>query len=40
MDLKFRRNPDYQALRGEVTPERTFMDRRHILTATRRLAPP
>jgi sulfoxide reductase catalytic subunit YedY len=33
MDLKFRRNPDYQTLRDEVTPERMFMDRRHVLSA-------
>ena len=33
MDLKFRRNPDYQSLREEMTPERAFMDRRRILTA-------
>ena len=33
MDLKFRRNPEYQSLRDEITPERMFMDRRHILTA-------
>lgn len=33
MDLKFRRNPDYQILSGEVTPERFFIDRRHVLSA-------
>ena len=33
MELKFRRNPDYQSLRQEMTPEHMFMDRRHILTA-------
>jgi hypothetical protein len=33
MDLKFRRNPDYQTLRDEITSERLFMDRRHILSA-------
>ena len=33
MELKFRRNPDYQSLRDEMTPEPMFMDRRHILTA-------
>ena len=33
MELKFRRNPDYQDLRDEMTPEGTFMNRRHVLTA-------
>ena len=33
MELKFRRNPDYQSLREEVTPEPVFMDRRRILSA-------
>jgi sulfoxide reductase catalytic subunit YedY len=33
MELKFRRNPDYQSLREEMTPEPMFMDRRHVLTA-------
>lgn len=34
MELKFRRNPDYQDLRDEITPERFYMDRRRMLTAT------
>lgn len=33
MELKFRRNPDYQSLREEMTPETVFIDRRHVLTA-------
>ena len=33
MDLKFRRNPDYQSLRDEMTPEGMFIDRRHVLSA-------
>lgn len=33
MELKFRRNPDYQTLSDEVTSEKMFMDRRHILSA-------
>jgi sulfoxide reductase catalytic subunit YedY len=33
MELKFRRNPKFQDLSDEVTPEKTFMDRRHMLTA-------
>ncbi len=33
MELKFRRNEDYQSLREEMTPEGVFMDRRRILTA-------
>lgn len=33
MDLKFRRNPDYQDLRAELTPERSFIDRRRLLAA-------
>jgi sulfoxide reductase catalytic subunit YedY len=33
MELKFRRHPDYQDLRAEMTPERVFMDRRRVLTA-------
>ncbi len=31
MDLKFRRNPDYQDLRDEVTPEPIFLDRRKLM---------
>jgi methionine sulfoxide reductase catalytic subunit len=31
MELKFRRNPDYQDLRNEITPETAFMDRRRLL---------
>ncbi|HEX5007451.1 MAG TPA: protein-methionine-sulfoxide reductase catalytic subunit MsrP [Hyphomonadaceae bacterium] len=34
MELKFRRNPDYQDLRDEITPEKAFMDRRRLLAAT------
>jgi sulfoxide reductase catalytic subunit YedY len=33
MELKFRRNPDYQDLREEVTPEKVFIDRRKLLEA-------
>jgi sulfoxide reductase catalytic subunit YedY len=33
MELKFRRNPDYQSLREEMTSEPMFMHRRHVLTA-------
>jgi sulfoxide reductase catalytic subunit YedY len=33
MELKFRRNPDYQSLNHEVTPEKMFIDRRHLLAA-------
>ena len=33
MELKFRRNPAYQSLREEMTPEGMFMDRRHVLSA-------
>jgi sulfoxide reductase catalytic subunit YedY len=33
MELKFRRNPDYQSLQDEVTPEKAFIDRRHLLAA-------
>jgi methionine sulfoxide reductase catalytic subunit len=33
MELKFRRNPDYQGLRGEVTPEKAFIDRRRLMAA-------
>ena len=33
MELKFRRNPDYQSLQDEVTPEKMFIDRRHLLAA-------
>ena len=33
MELKFRRNPDYQALRSEMTDEPFFMDRRKLLAA-------
>jgi len=31
--MKFRRNPEYQDLAGEVTPEAMFLDRRAILRA-------
>ncbi len=31
MELKFRRNPDYQALRSEIADEPFFMDRRRML---------
>ena len=33
MELKFRRNPTYQDLREEITPEKMFMDRRRIIAA-------
>jgi sulfoxide reductase catalytic subunit YedY len=33
MELKFRRNPEYQILREEITPEKFYMDRRRVLTA-------
>ena len=33
MELKFRRNPDYQDLAGEVTPEKVFIDRRKLMAA-------
>jgi sulfoxide reductase catalytic subunit YedY len=33
MGLKFRRNPDYQDLRDEITPEKMFMDRRRLIAA-------
>ncbi len=33
MELKFRRNSDYQDLAGEMTPEKVFMDRRQLLAA-------
>ena len=33
MELKFRRNAEYQTLRDEMTPEGTFMNRRSVLTA-------
>lgn len=33
MELKFRRNAEYQSLRDEMTPEGTFMNRRSVLTA-------
>ncbi len=33
MELKFRRNEDYQDLRAEMTPEPMFMDRRRVLAA-------
>ncbi|RYG24525.1 MAG: protein-methionine-sulfoxide reductase catalytic subunit MsrP, partial [Burkholderiales bacterium] len=33
MELKFRRNEQYQSLRDETTPEGMFMDRRHVLSA-------
>jgi sulfoxide reductase catalytic subunit YedY len=33
MELQFRRHPDYQDLRDEVTPEDAFIDRRRLLTA-------
>jgi sulfoxide reductase catalytic subunit YedY len=33
MELKFRRNPDYQSLREEMTPETVFIDRRRLVTA-------
>jgi methionine sulfoxide reductase catalytic subunit len=31
--MQFRRNPDYQSLRDEVTPEHVFLDRRQVLAA-------
>lgn len=33
MELTFRRNPDYQDLRDEITPEAFYLDRRRMLTA-------
>jgi sulfoxide reductase catalytic subunit YedY len=33
MELKFRRNPDHQDLRDEITPEKFYMDRRRLLAA-------
>ena len=34
MELKFRRNEDYQKLRSEMTDEPFFMDRRRLMAAT------
>ncbi|MDZ4762560.1 MAG: protein-methionine-sulfoxide reductase catalytic subunit MsrP [Alphaproteobacteria bacterium] len=31
--MEFRRNPDYEDLQGEVTPESLFLDRRRMMTA-------
>ena len=33
MELKFRRNPDYQDLREEITPEKFYIDRRALIAA-------
>jgi len=33
MELKFRRNGDYQSLRDEITPEKFYLDRRKLLAA-------
>jgi sulfoxide reductase catalytic subunit YedY len=33
MELKFRRNPNYQDLRDEIAPEGYFLDRRRMMTA-------
>ena len=33
MELKFRRNTDYQDLAAEITPEKIFIDRRKLMAA-------
>ena len=33
MELKFRRNDDYQDLRDEITPEKFYLDRRKLIAA-------